>query len=289
MKNRESKEAKQNVRIKVDRFFSYFILILLVLLCLIPFYILIVNSTMTHAELLQGFSFLPGSNFINNLTNLLQDNNIPLLSALKNSFIISSLTAILTTYFSAMTAYGIYVYDFKFKKFAYAFILAVMMVPTQVSALGFLQLIDKMGMMDTFYPLIIPSIAAPIVFFYMKQYMESVLPLEIIDAARVDGSNEFRTFNTIVLPIIKPALAVQGIFAFVSSWNNFFIPALVINSDSKKTMPLLIAQLRSADYMKFDLGKVYMIICFAIVPSLIVYILLSKHIIKGITLGSVKG
>jgi multiple sugar transport system permease protein len=165
----------------------------------------------------------------------------------------------------------------------------VMMVPTQVSALGFIQLITGMGLMDSFYPLILPSIASPIVFYFMKSYMESVLPLEIVEAARVDGSNEFRTFNRVVLPIIKPAIAVQAIFSFVNSWNNYFMPALVINSNENKTIPILMAQLRSADFMKFDLGQVYIMIFVAIIPLLIVYIILSKYIIKGLTLGSVKG
>jgi len=149
--------------------------------------------------------------------------------------------------------------------------------------------VTRMGMMDTFYPLILPSIAAPVVFYYMKSYMESVLPLEIVEAARVDGSNEFRTFNRIVLPIMKPAMAVQAIFSFVTSWNNYFTPSLILNSDKNKTIPILIAQLRSADYMKFDLGKVYIMIFVAIIPLLIIYIFLSKYIIRGLTLGSVKG
>jgi multiple sugar transport system permease protein len=164
-----------------------------------------------------------------------------------------------------------------------------MMVPYQVSTLGFIELVTDMNMMDTYWPLILPKIAAPIVFFFMKQYMESVLPLEIVEAARVDGSNEFHTFNRIVLPMIKPAIAVQAIFAFVENWNNYFVPALVINSNDKKTIPILIAQLRSADYLKFDLGKVYMMVFVAIIPVMIVYIFLSKFIIKGVTMGSLKG
>ena len=164
-----------------------------------------------------------------------------------------------------------------------------MMIPTQVTALGFIKLVTKMGLMDSFIPLIVPTIASPVVFFYMKQYMESVLPMEIVDAARVDGSGEFRTFNTIILPMLKPALAVQLIFTFVESWNNYFMPALLLDKAEMKTVPLMIAQLRSADYSKFDMGKVYMFILLAILPVVVVYILLSKSIIKGVTAGSVKG
>ena len=147
----------------------------------------------------------------------------------------------------------------------------------------------RWGLTDSYLPLILPGIAAPVVFFYMLQYMRSVLPMEVVDAARVDGSGEFSTFNRIVLPMIKPALAVQMIFSFVESWNNYFLPALLLNKAEKKTVPIMIAQLRAADYSKFDLGKVYMFILLAILPVLVVYIILSKSIIKGVTAGSVKG
>ena len=147
----------------------------------------------------------------------------------------------------------------------------------------------RLGWTNSYIPLIVPGVAAPVVFFYMKQYIESVLPMEIIDSARVDGSGEFMTFNRIVLPMLKPALAVQLIFTFVQSWNNYFMPALLLDKAEMKTVPIMIAQLRAADYSKFDMGKVYMFILLAILPVLVVYIFLSKYIIKGVTAGSVKG
>ncbi len=202
--------------------------------------------------------------------------------------VVSTLNAILCVYFSTMTAYAIHAYDFKLKKYIYPFILMVMMIPSQVTALGFVKLASGMGLEDSFIPLVIPSIAAPVTFFYMKQYMESTLPLSLIEAARIDGSGEFRTFNHIVLPLMKPAVAVQAIFSFVSSWNNYFIPALLLHDDKKKTLPILIAQLRSADWLKFDMGQVYVMIAFSIFPVIIVYLILSKHIVQGVALGGVK-
>ena len=171
----------------------------------------------------------------------------------------------------------------------FTFILMVMMIPTQVTALGFIQLIGKMGLDDKFTPLIVPAIASPAVFFYMKQYMDSVLPLSLVEAARIDGSGELRTFNSIVVPLMKPAIAVQAIFSFVTSWNNYFTPALVLHTDSKKTLPILIAQLRSADWLKFDMGQVYVMIAFSIFPVIIVYLILSRYIVGGLILGGVKG
>ena len=267
---------------------AYIVLIILTFLCLFFFYILVINCTRSHQQIQAGFSFLPGKSFMTNLRNVLNDAKIPVLSGIKNSLIVSGCCAVLATYFSALTAYGLYAYNFRFKKPAFIFIMLILVMPTQVSAMGFINLITKMGMINTLYPLILPSIAAPAVFYFMYSYMQSSLPLELVEAARIDGCNEFRTFNRIVIPIMKPALAVQAIFAFVQNWNNYFLPALVLQENSKRTLPILIAMLRSADFLKFDMGKVYMLITVAIVPIIIVYIALSRYIVAGVALGGVK-
>lgn len=273
---------------KIRNVISHIVLIFLAFLCLFFFYILIINSTRNHFQIQRGFSFIPGKSFLANLKNVLNDANIPVLYGIRNSLIVSAMSAILATYFSAMTAYGLYAYKFKLRKAAFVFIMLILAMPTQVSALGFVRLVTKMKMINTLWPLFLPAIASPAVFYFMYSYIESSLPMELIDAARIDGSGEFHTFNHIVLPIMKPAMAVQAIFAFVTAWNNYFIPALVISDNKKKTLPILIAALRSADFLKFDMGKVYMLITIAIVPIIIVYILLSKYIVAGVALGGVK-
>lgn len=283
----DSRRAKATLTI--SRIVVYVFLIFLSILCLFSFYMLFVNASRSNADLQGGFRLLPSTYLLTNLKNAWNDASINIPRGMLNSFIIAACTALLSTYFSALTAYGIHAYDFKLKKAAFTFIMAVMVIPTQVSAVGFYQMCVKLHWTNSYLPLILPGIAAPVVFFYMKQYMQSVLPMEIVDAARVDGSGEFRTFNTIILPMMKPALAVQMIFTFVLSWNNYFIPALLLDKAEMKTVPLMMAQLRSADYSKFDMGKVYMFILLAILPVVVVYMLLSKHIIKGVTAGSVKG
>lgn len=283
----DSRKAK--VMLTLSRILVYAILIFLSVLCLFSFWMLFVNATRSHSDLQAGFQLLPDTYFFRNLVNAWTDSSIDIPRGMMNSFIVAALSAVLTTYFSTLTAYGIHAYDFKLKKLAFTFIMAVMVIPSQVSAVGFYQMCVKLGWTNSYIPLIVPGIAAPVVFFYMKQYMESVLPMEIVDAARVDGSGEFRTFNTIIMPMMKPALAVQLIFSFVQSWNNYFMPALILDKAEMKTVPLMIAQLRSADYSKFDMGKVYMFILLAILPVVIVYLFLSKYIIKGVTAGSVKG
>ncbi len=273
----------------IRRIICYVVLTLFAIIALIPFFFLIINMTRASNDIRKGFSILPGTYLIKNFKSVMSNGDWQMMRSLVNSLIISGFSALLSTYFSALTAYAIHVYDFKIKKFVFAFILMIMMIPTQVSALGFVRLVNDMGLVNSFIPLIIPSIAAPATFFFMKQYMDSALPLDIVEAARIDGSGEFRTFNSLILPIMKPAIAVQAIFTFVSSWNNYFIPALILDDKYKRTLPIVIGIIRSADYAKFDMGAVYMAIGISILPVAIVYLVLSKFIIRGIALGAVKG
>lgn len=279
---------KDKTASRIRSIVAHVVLIILSFMCLFFFYVLIVNASHSHAELQKGFSALPGKYFWKNLMNVANDGSFPMFRGILNSIIVSGCSAVLCTYFSSLTAYGLYAYDFKARNVAFTFIMAILVMPTQVTAMGFLRLITKMGLYDSLLPLIIPFVASPAVFYFMYSYLQSSLPMSLVEAARIDGSGEFRTFNSIVLPIMKPAIAVQAIFTFVGSWNNYFVPALVIQSKSKMTVPILIATLRGADYMNFDMGKIYMMITVAIVPIIIVYLLLSKFIIAGVTLGGVK-
>lgn len=285
----ENKSAR--AKTAASRAISYIFLAFVTVLSLFPIILLIINSTRSHIALTEGFSIIPGDYFIKNLVKAWNDTSMfTIPRGMLNSFIVAGSCCIVTTYFSAMTAYGIHVYDFKMKKFAFNFIMIIMMIPTQVSAVGFLNLVGQFNMYNTYWPLIIPAIAAPGTFFYMKQYIESSMPLEVIEAARVDGSNEFSTFNRIALPMLKPAIAVQLIFSFVASWNNFFTPALVLNKSQMWTLPVMISVLRSnLQSQTGDLGEVYMMIMLSIIPVIIVYFFISKNIVQGVALGAVKG
>ena len=183
--------------------FAHVMLVILSFMCLFFFYILFVNATRSHADLQKGFSALPGAYLWKNLMNVANDGSFPMFRGILNSLIVSGSSAAICTYFSALTAYGLYAYNFKLKKAAFTFIMAILVMPTQVTAMGFLRLITNMGMYDSLLPLIIPSIASPSVFYFMYSYLQSSLPMSLVEAARIDGSGEFRTFNTIVLPITR--------------------------------------------------------------------------------------
>ena len=287
-------QSNDHVKLTIRRVIAYIVLILLVVVSLFPFYIMIINAT--RGKVQTGIKFLPEGEMYRNLKNLFSPytkmmfGNI--FASLKNSLIVSACTAALSVYFSALTAYAIHVYDFRLKKFAHTFILLVMMVPTQAAAIGFYRLMSDWELTNSFIPLIVPSIAAPAVYFFMKQYMNSSLPLEIVEAARIDGCGEFRTFNSIVLPILKPAFAVQAIFTFVTNWNNYFMPRLILDEKDKLTIPLVLQSMRAAIQSNpkiADAGLFNMYILIAILPVVVVYLCLSKFIIRGVALGSVKG
>lgn len=285
-------QKNDKVWLNVRRVIAYVVLILLVFISLFPFYLLIINAT--RGKIQTGIQFYPSGNLGNNFKTLFSADTKArygsILQSFLNSFFISGLSCLLSIYFSALTAYAIHVYDFKLKKFAFTFILLIMMVPTQASAIGFYRLMISWNLIDSFIPLILPSIAAPSVFFFMKQYMDSSLPLEIVEAARIDGCGEFRTFNSIVCPILKPAFAVQAIFQFVASWNNYFMPRMILQE--KKTIPLVLQTMKAeilGNPQVAHAGVMSLYMVLAILPVVIVYLFLSKFIIRGVALGSVKG
>ena len=272
----------------IQRIIAYFVLVIVSFLCLFWFYALFINASRSNGELTRGFSFIPGTALIKNWNSMMHC-ALPVMNSMKNSLIIAISASFLCSYFSIMTAYGIHAYCFTGRKLFYTIMIGFMMIPRQVTALGFISLIGKMNLIDTFIPLIIPEIAVPVVFYYMIKYMESTLPMSLVEAARIDGASEIFIFNRIVLPLMMPAFGVQMIFKFVESWNNYFIPALILHDDSKKTMPIVISLLRSANFANYDNGLIYMVIAFSILPSVLIYLFLSRFIISGITSGGIKG
>ena len=292
MARKKTSTDSYQARLKAQRLFKEIICILLCLMCLIPFLILFLNATRTSDAIKSGsLSLIPGGNTIENWKGFMNQQNgmtLTVFRAMLNSFIIAVPSTIFTVYFSTLTAYGIYIYDFKLKKAAWSFIIGVMIVPNTIAIIGFYRFMLNLNLTDNYIPLIVPAIAAPSTVFFMRQYMQSTFPKEIVEAARIDGSGELHTFNRIALPLMKPAIATQAIFAFVASWNNLFLPNMLLSTDTKKTLPLFISLLQS-DQFKTDYGVLYIGLAVTILPIFVVYFLLSRSIVAGVQLGGVKG
>lgn len=264
----------------------YTVLVLLLLVTIIPIWILMVNATRSTVEIQQGLGFLPSTHMIENY-NILLGRGLNLWRGFGNSLFLSISVTVISVYFSLLTAYGLVVYDFPGKKAFYNFIVVLVMIPMQLSIIGFYQYMSKLGLTDSYAALILPSIASAGAVFFGKQYLEAVVIQDLIDAARIDGAGELSIFHQIMLPIAAPGAFTMGIFAFIGSWNNFFTPFIMISSIEKYTLPMLVQTLRG-DVYRTEYGSIYLGLAITIVPIIIIYAMFSRYIVSGIAMGSVK-
>jgi multiple sugar transport system permease protein len=266
----------------------YVVCVFLAILSIAPFYIMIINATRSTVQIQQhAISLLPSTYMMKNIAILLGKSFNPA-NGFVNSLIISTGATLCAVYFSNMTAYGLVVYNWRFRRPFFSFIMAIMMIPAQITMIGFYQMVYRIHMTNNFLMLILPAIASPSMVFFMRQYMMPSLSMEIIQAARIDGAGEFFIFNRIAMPIMKPAIATQAIFCFVSSWNNLFTPLVLLTDQKKYTMPIMVSLLRG-DIYKTEYGSVYMGLALTVLPLIVVYLILSRYIISGVALGGVKG
>lgn len=264
----------------------YAAVIFLAVLCLVPFLIMLVNSTRQGMDIMVSFTLVPGDALVENWR--IVHANIDLLRGFGNSLLISVTSTLLTAYFSALTAYAFAMYRFKGRKFLFGVILAFMMVPAQLSMLGFYDLVNAMGLINTYVPLIVPGIAHASSVFFLRQYTTSVLPKPLLEAPRIDGAREGYIFHRIALPIIAPGIATVSIGNFIANWNNYLLPLILINSPDKQTLPLKIGALRSVKDVIINQGATYLAVAISVVPILIAFAFCSKYIIGSISAGSIK-
>ena len=268
------------------RVFVYAVLIILLVVTIVPIWLLIVNATRSTTEIQQGLSLLPSTHLIENYKILL-GRGLNMLRGFKNSLFVAVASTVVTVYFSMLTAYAIVVYEFKGKRLFSNFIVVLVMIPTQLSIIGFYQYMSKLGLTDNYASLILPLIANAGAVFFGKQYLESMVIQDLIDAARIDGASELGIFHQIMMPLALPGAATMGIFAFVASWNNFFNAFILINSIEKYTLPMLVGTLQG-DVYRTEYGAIYLGLAITIVPIIIIYAIFSRYIVSGIAMGAVK-
>jgi len=273
---------------RLFRMFVYLVCIILGVLSLFPFFIMFVNATRSTPQIQQqAFSFIPSTFIANNLRIINVSRMFDPILGFRNSLIIAGGTTICAIYFSSLTAYALTAYNWRLRQPFFTFIMAVMMIPGQVVIIGFYQMVWRVGMTNNFLPLILPAIASPAIVFFMRQYLLATFSMDIVNSARIDGAGEFRIFNRIILPMMKPALATQAIFVFVSSWNSLFLPMILLNKQELYTMPIMVSLLRG-DIYRTEFGAIYLGLSMSVIPLFILYFSLSRYIIAGIQLGGVK-
>lgn len=272
---------------KIRKGLLYILISFLALLCLMPFILMMVNATRSGVEISRSFTFIPGSSLKENWIQL--SNYFNLFRGMLNSVIVSVPATILTAYFSALTAYGLAFYKFKTNKLLFGVILVFMMIPGQLSLIGFYQLCTKLHLVNSYLPLILPAVASPGTVFFLKQFAESTMPVSLLEAARLDGANELYTFHHIVMPILQPGIATMAIMSFIGNWNNFLLPMIILNDNDKFTLPVMMSTLRAATDLQQNQGAIYLAVAISVVPILLVFCFFSRYIIGSISAGAVKG
>ena len=268
----------------------YVVSIFFSIMTLFPFVMMVANSFKSTFEIQQStltlWSAHPFQNLAKNWAVVNSKDFHPAVGFL-NSFIVATCSTVLNVYFSSLTAYAISAYEWKLREAFNGMIMAIMMIPGTVTTIGFYQMVYKLGLINKLSLLILPSIAAPMTVFFMRQYLQASLSMEIVQSARIDGAGEFRIFNQIVVPLMKPAIATQAIFAYVGSWNNLFMPLILLTDKNKKTLPVMVSLL-NGDIYKKEYGAVYLGLLITVLPLFIVYAILSRYIVEGVALGGVK-
>ena len=271
---------------KIKTGIIYICLIILALSCLVPFLLMMVNATRSGREIMTSFTLIPGDNLKENWDAVWGFFNLFL--GLWNSFKVALPATILTSYFSALTAYALAVYKFKGKNIIFYTIVIFMMIPGQLSLIGFYNLVSALKLMDSYIPLIVPAIAAPGTVFFLRQYILSVLPMSLLEAGRIDGAKELGMFHKIVFPIMVPGVATMAIGGFIGNWNAYLVPLILLNTPQKFTLPVMIASLNSSKDIATNQGAIYLAVAISVLPILIAFCFFSKYIISSISAGSVK-
>lgn len=254
------------------------------IISVIPFYFMLSMATHSTHEIYKGEIFIFGTKLLENLQTIVKGGFI---RYYWNSLYTATLSGILCIAISSAAAYALTIYEFKGKKFMTSFIVASMMIPAQISLIGYTIEMKNLGLVNTHMPLILTWGASAYGVFFMMQYMKSSVPQALIESARIDGSNEFRTFTTIAMPLVKPAVGTLMMLIFLWSWNNFLMPSTMITKSSKFTIPIGIQTLATA-YTQ-DWGARGAALAVAVIPVLIIFSFGSKYFIKGISAGAVKG
>ncbi len=272
---------------KIKKGILYFLLILLGIICLLPFLLMLVNATRSGSEIVTSFTLIPSSHLKENWDTVFEYFNLFL--GMLNSVKVAVPATLLSAYFSALTAYALAMYKFKGSRLIFTVILIFMMIPGQLGLIGFYNLCTKLRLVNSYVPLIVPAIAAPGTVFFLRQYMLCVIPPSLIKATRIDGTNELYIFHRIAIPMMSPGIATMSIMGFIGNWNSYLTPMIILNKNEKFTLPVMMATLRASTDINANQGAIYLAVAVSVIPILLVFAFFSKYIISSIAAGAVKG
>ncbi len=260
------------------------VLIVMTLIMFFPLFIVFIMGTYYSEDIFKGMPILPGNYFIENLKMVLSKG---FLQAFLNSVIVSVFSVLLSVSVSTLIGFGLSKYRFKGKKVILAFVVAVMMIPSQVSLIGYMLEMRKLGLLTTLLPLIFTWAAHPLGAFLMVQFFSDSVPDELLESGRIDGCSEPGLFIRIAVPCIRPGIATLAVLIFLGSWNNYTLPVILINKQELFTIPLMVNTLSNA--FRSDYGAIMCALGLSILPMIVLFSLCSKTFIKGISAGAVKG
>lgn len=249
-----------------------------------PFYIMICMGTYSSADLFKGIPLLPGKELLNNLKTI-TDSSFGRFYL--NSFaasITATAAGILT---SAMAGYALSKYRFRFRESVIRIILAMMMIPSQISLIAYVMEMRALHLSNTLWPVIIPFTYSAFGVYWMKQSMDSSVPDEVIESARIDGAAEIRIFFSIVLPFVRSALVTIALLLFMWSWNSYLLPLITISDMKFYTVPLGVAMLDGM--YRSDYAVKILALSLGTLPIILMFGFGSKYFIRGLTGGAVKG
>ncbi|MBK8617609.1 MAG: carbohydrate ABC transporter permease [Anaerolineales bacterium] len=279
-------KKRPSVGLVIGKSGAYAILILGLVATLLPFFYIIVSSLKTPAELRQTPpDFFPKKPSLENYTTILNDEKIPLTQNLYNSIFVSLSRVVITLFTSSFAGYIFAKYHFKGKNLAFGVIMIQIMIPFQVVMIPNYLLVVKLGLIDSLWALIIPAFVDAYGIFMMKQFIEA-MPAELMDAARIDGASEFGIYTRIILPQMGPPLASLGIFTFMSTWNDYLWPLIVLTSPEKRTIPLLVVWFQTQHVS--NQGLILAASILTLLPIFLVYIFLQRWIVDQATSSAFK-
>lgn len=269
---------------KLKAFPFYILVSVLTIIALIPFYFMLIMATQKSSEIFQGLKLIPGKYLLNNYRTIM---SAGFLKYYLNSIYVTVIVASISCLISALTGFAFAKYDFKFKKFLFFIILGTMMIPAQLGLIGLMIEMRWLKLTDSHWPLILPLLASPFGVFWMKQNIEATIPDEILESAQIDGCSGIGIFTCMVIPVMKPALITIFLIVFLSTWNSYLLPLVMINKEELYTVPIAISLL--GNMYVADYGARILALAISIVPLIIMFALGSKYLIRGMVVGSVKG